>query len=186
MRDSKTRNLYVLDEIISDDHEQEINDYYEGFLNQYDAQYIGGFDWNTEMCVSEFFDNFSQYLPDLAKVLPEHVLTEIKDAMLDKMEAERDQLITSMIDVMSDVELSKTKMEYETGNYNYVLQQNSGVFGFAREDGTYDSDVSAYVDAIDINMSAFLDIDTVVEDNEYCPECVCKDTCSRLMCIYKG
>lgn len=190
MLDSKTRNRFILDDVILDD-EPEANDYYEGYLNDIDSQYVGGFDWNTEMCVNDYFDNFEQYMDELSLALVpgqklDKLMEIIKSTMMKHIEAERESLITSMISAMSEDELSEMKLRYGNGDYNYVLKQNSDVFGLSDESGEYITDVSKYVDIVDVDDDMIFDMNMLYGDSkEYCAECMCRDTCNRINCIYE-
>lgn len=190
MIDSKTRNRYMVEGISTG--EDKINNHYEGFLNQPDSQYIGGFDWNTEVCVNEYFDNFKDYMDVIKPVLAkdqdlDKLMEVIKITLMKHIEMERDSLIVSMIDNMPEDELFDRKLQYNLGNYNLVLQQNSECFHIANESGEYKEELSDYVDITDFQDVDLFDMDLVLSsDNPYCSDCICKSTCNKVHCMYLG
>ena len=111
--------------------------YNEKYLNKKDKEFLRGFDWCCEMAVDNFFDNDMDELQDEFTYLG-HVLSEelpgimqieyeyetidgvekrkiktyadlVRSKILDWIEMERDELITSMIDGMSDEEYQEIK-----------------------------------------------------------------------------
>ena len=189
MRDSKTRNRFLLDNVVIDGEPEE-NDFYEGYLNDVDSQYVGGFDWNTEMCVNGYFNDTDQIKADISKILGsdqnvDAVIAAVRDSMMKYIEAERDSLITSLINNMSEAEFEYMKRRYNEGDYNYVLKQNCKVFELADESGDYSADFSDYIDVDDLHKDLLLDTTSVFgNEREYCAECICRDTCLRKTCVY--
>ena len=108
--------------------------YNQNFLKATDKQFVRGYDWCTEEAVDNFFDNLDVYLEEddplyvmMQELLPDDerseyeverqvgsVTTELRTvetygdklrmALLDWLESERNQMITAMIDDMSDKE----------------------------------------------------------------------------------
>lgn len=105
--------------------------YNERYLNDKDKEFVMGFDWCVETAVDTFFDNdmfdlqdeFSylghilcEELPGIMQIEYEYMFGDgttekrkiktyadlIRSKILDWIEMERDQLITSMIDAMGD------------------------------------------------------------------------------------
>ena len=111
---------------------KEPNPYYEGYLNEQDKVYINGYDHNTENVVTNFFYNtdiyterFEQIGFDPLKVdanvlqdekdiddyseeeldamsMETKVLLAIANSLLEYIESDRNMLITSMIDNLSE------------------------------------------------------------------------------------
>ena len=119
--------------------------YNEDFLNGKDHEFVRGFDWCTEMAVDNFFDNLQASLKDdghlmhvLNEKLPEEYQDEetveltfgerienrkietykdlLRSNLLEWVEQERDELITSMIDSMDEKEFRALR--------NKVLKDN--------------------------------------------------------------
>lgn len=134
------------------------NSYYEGYLNDKDAEYVAGFDWVTDLVLRNLFhegnaedvydilvenvENISKnekLIVDL-KTLPnddrKDIVKAIKFLVLDHIEMDRDELITSMIDNMDDDEFAKLKEAYNNGRRNSVLKQ-AHALGIADENGIY-------------------------------------------------
>lgn len=134
------------------------NSYYEGYLNDTDAEYVAGFDWVTDLVLRNFFhegnaedvydilvDNVANiseneelitYLENLSSDERKNIVKAIKFLVLDHIEMDRDELITSMIDSMDDDELAKLKEAYNNGRRNSVLKQSHSL-GITDENGIY-------------------------------------------------
>ena len=105
--------------------------YNERYLNKMDREFVRGYDWCVETAVDSFFDNdmdelqdefsylghiLNEELPGIMQIEYEYVFADgtiekrkiktyadlIRSKILDWVEMERDQLITSMIDGMGD------------------------------------------------------------------------------------
>lgn len=87
--------------------------YNQKYLEEKDAEFVAGFDWNTINAIDNLKYNLDIYEDDmdiegedinLIKFFENH--PKIKDAFFDciadYIESERDELITSMIDAMGD------------------------------------------------------------------------------------
>ena len=120
--------------------------YNEDFLTRIDKEFVAGYDWCTEMAVDSFFNNTEVYFDRdshlmhiLNEKLPEDMQKEetiewtfgnkpaetrkietygdlLRSKLLDWIENERDNLITSMIDNMYDDILESIR--------NRVLKEN--------------------------------------------------------------
>jgi hypothetical protein len=121
--------------------------YNQKYLNDKDREFIRGFDWCLENAVDIFFDNISDlgdyedsYLEHVLNAeVPESLKDEyeleytfsdvketrkivtyadyLRSKLLDWVESERDQLITSMIDGMDDAEYDKIKEVVDRDSY---------------------------------------------------------------------
>lgn len=119
--------------------------YNEKYLNNFDKEFVRGYDWCVEMSVDNFFDNLDIYFEDdshimhlLNEELPENMREEyeiertfadenarvekrdvktyvdlLRSKILDYIEMERDELITSMIDNMDEQEYSEIKAKVD-------------------------------------------------------------------------
>lgn len=119
--------------------------YNEKYLNNFDKEFVRGYDWCVEMSVDNFFDNLDIYFGDdshimhlLNEELPENMREEyeiertfadendraekrdvktyvdlLRSKILDYIEMERDELITSMIDNMDEQEYSEIKAKVD-------------------------------------------------------------------------
>lgn len=119
--------------------------YNEKYLNNFDKEFVRGYDWCVEMSVDNFFDNLDIYFGDdshimhlLNEELPENMREEyeiertfadenarvekrdvktyvdlLRSKILDYIEMERDELITSMIDNMDEQEYAKIKAKVD-------------------------------------------------------------------------
>ena len=117
--------------------------YNEKYLSKQDKEFLRGYDWATEMAVDNFFDNNYDMRFDeddfveeaVLKELPEEaqdtytmeftfvskeeertiktVIDKIRYEILEWIEMNRDELITSMIDGMDDKEYQKIKSEVD-------------------------------------------------------------------------
>ena len=119
--------------------------YNEKYLNNFDKEFVRGYDWCVEMSVDNFFDNLDIYFGDdshimhlLNEELPENMREEyeiertfadenarvekrdvktyvdlFRSKILDYIEMERDELITSMIDNMDEQEYAKIKAKVD-------------------------------------------------------------------------
>lgn len=132
------------------------NGYYEGYLNDKDASYVAGFDWVVDYCLKNYFSDTQDLLDDITENLSmatdndklcdlitnlsdndKNILAlAIKNAILDRIEIERDELITSMIDSMSDEEYESFKKKFEEGHRNDVLRQLNSL-NITDENGNY-------------------------------------------------
>lgn len=88
--------------------------YNEKYLNAKDKEYVAGFDEAVEQ-IKCLFSNLDVY-PDLEELLDDNkaIIAEgkadtVKEAIEDWMESQRDELITSMIDNMSEKEYQSIK-----------------------------------------------------------------------------
>lgn len=121
--------------------------YNQKYLNDKDREFIRGFDWCLENAVDIFFDNISDlgdyedsYLEHVLNAeVPESLKDEyelectfsdvketrkietyadyLRSKIIDWVESERDQLITSMIDEMDDAEYDKIKETVDRDSY---------------------------------------------------------------------
>lgn len=114
--------------------------YNEKYLNENDAAEVRGFDWCAEMAADMFFDNLPSEIEGLlAAELPESMREEydvasdidkkaasqhrtvntwadlMRKAMLDFIESERDEMIVSMIENMTDDEYNANKERVDNG-----------------------------------------------------------------------
>ena len=119
--------------------------YNEKYLNNFNKEFVRGYDWCVEMSVDNFFDNLDIYFGDdshimhlLNEELPENMREEyeiertfadenarvekrdvktyvdlLRSKILDYIEMERDELITSMIDNMDEQEYSEIKAKVD-------------------------------------------------------------------------
>lgn len=119
--------------------------YNEKYLNNFDKEFVRGYDWCVEMSVDNFFDNLDIYFGDdshimhlLNEELPENMREEyeiertfadenarvekrdvktyvdlLRSKILDYIEMERDELITSMIDNMDEQEYAEIKAKVD-------------------------------------------------------------------------
>ena len=103
--------------------------YNQNYLNDTDAEFIAGFDWCTKMVVENFFNNLDNYEItdgqgfDVIEYLEAHeeVAEELKNDMLQWIEGQRDELITSMIENMSDEEYDEIKVKVDAGERKNCL-----------------------------------------------------------------
>ncbi len=112
---------------------KEPNPYYEGYLDDRDAEFIKGYDWCIEEEVTGFFDGIDIYDSDIdpedfdvdkldynfidaEDVSDEEIknasresriLRWMKDSILMHIECSRDEIITSMLDNMDEEEYEK-------------------------------------------------------------------------------
>lgn len=119
--------------------------YNEKYLNNFNKEFVRGYDWCVEMSVDNFFDNLDIYFGDdshimhlLNEELPENMREEyeiertfadenarvekrdvktyvdlLRSKILDYIEMERDELITSMIDNMDEQEYAEIKAKVD-------------------------------------------------------------------------
>lgn len=119
--------------------------YNEKYLNNFNKEFVRGYDWCVEMSVDNFFDNLDIYFEDdshimhlLNEELPENMREEyeiertfadenyrvekrdvktyvdlLRSKILDYIEMERDELITSMIDNMDEQEYAEIKAKVD-------------------------------------------------------------------------
>lgn len=100
--------------------------YNEKYLNKTDSEFIAGFDWCAEHSVETFFDCISTFFEDLdiegediniARFFENHhiVREKFKECLLEWIEEERDEMITSMIDNMPEGEYEEIKSKVDKG-----------------------------------------------------------------------
>ena len=119
--------------------------YNEKYLNNFNKEFVRGYDWCVEMSVDNFFDNLDIYFGDDSHImhllndeLPENMREEyeiertfadenarvekrdvktyvdlLRSKILDYIEMERDELITSMIDNMDEQEYAEIKAKVD-------------------------------------------------------------------------
>ena len=93
--------------------------YNQKYLNAQDKQFVAGYDWAVDRIMT-LFDNIEVY-PDLDAILDDKmaIIEEgkadiVKSAVEEWAESGRDDLITSMIDNMSEDEYAKIKAEVDS------------------------------------------------------------------------
>lgn len=119
--------------------------YNQKYLTEKNAEFIRGFDWCTENAMDVFFDNMEEFFDSdsyLMHILKEEIpeeeheeyewvnsfgdkteekrvvktyLDAIRAQLLDWVESERDELITSMIDSMDEDEYNSIKEKVDNG-----------------------------------------------------------------------
>jgi len=98
--------------------------YNEKYLDETNAEYVAGYDWNT-FELQSFWDNLDVYEElDFLKYLvkPEHI-EALNDALNDWIESNRDKLITSMLDEMDEQKYEKMKESIDSGDLKpYILK----------------------------------------------------------------
>lgn len=94
--------------------------YNQKYLNEKDKQFVAGFDWAVER-ISELFRGNINVFPELEELLDDNtaVIREnkeetVKNAVEEWAEMERDELITSMIDGMSEEEYTRIKASVDS------------------------------------------------------------------------
>lgn len=92
--------------------------YNEKYLKHDDAEFIKGFDYAVEEVLDSFFSNLDSYDwdvededIDLEKILTNHeeVCERLLNNLKEHFESDRDEMITSMIDNMSDEEYKEIR-----------------------------------------------------------------------------
>lgn len=95
--------------------------YNEKYLNEKDKEFVRGFDFAVNDSLDSFFANIDDMDfdvededIDLGKILNNHeaILDRLKENMLEWIEGERDEMITSMIDHMDENEFEENKAKY--------------------------------------------------------------------------
>ena len=118
--------------------------YNQKYLNEKDGEFVRGFDWCAEMAMDNFFDNIENFfcndsylMHTLNEEMPEEMhdeyvwvdsfneteekrtiktyLDAIRAHLIDWVESNRDELITSMIDAMSEDEYKRIKGKVDNG-----------------------------------------------------------------------
>lgn len=118
--------------------------YNQKYLNEKDSEFIRGFDWCAEMAMDNFFNNIDDFFERdsyIMHILNEEIpetdheeyvmessfdgteekrtiktyLDKIRAYLIDWVEGERDQLITSMIDDMDKDEYKRIKDKVDNG-----------------------------------------------------------------------
>lgn len=94
--------------------------YNQKYLNKMDKEFVAGYDWAVEQIVNMIENNVNVY-PELEDILDFHKAVAcvdkikiLKEAVEDWAEAERDNLITSMIDNMDDDEYQSIKKKVDS------------------------------------------------------------------------
>ena len=106
-------------------------DYNEKFLGHDDKEFVRGYDWCAEHPVTNAFDNLERWEHEGLDVRPsdiEKVLEAFKPFLLDWIERDRNDLITSMIDSMDEDEYQKRKAETPIDNGGQESPGCSGLF----------------------------------------------------------
>ena len=97
--------------------------YNQKYLNKLDSEFVKGFDYCKEAAVECGFANIEDFFYEFEiDVRPSDIrkVTEaVEKWLLDWIEAERDELITSMIDDMSDEEYTKIKSKVDGKPFSY-------------------------------------------------------------------
>lgn len=117
--------------------------YNQKYLNEKDSEFVRGFDWCAENAMDVFFDNIEDFLgidSYIMHILKEEIpedeheeyvqityggteekrtiktyLDSIRACIIDFVESNRDELITSMIDSMDDDEYEAIKEKVDRG-----------------------------------------------------------------------
>ena len=91
--------------------------YNEKYLNEKDKEFVSGFDYCTKSAVECGFANIEDFFYELEiDVRPSDVkkVTEaVEKWLLDWIESQRDEMITSIIDYMDEEEYKKIKQEVD-------------------------------------------------------------------------
>jgi hypothetical protein len=85
------------------------NNYYEGYLSDDDAAYVSGFDWNTEMCVSNYFDNVDIYESEFHDIL-EALGVDAKEAFNHILSIDKDGSELTVDDIKNMPDLDKVEL----------------------------------------------------------------------------
>ena len=111
------------------------NAYWQGYLNDEDAEFVAGFDWAITIVARLFFDNLDIYeggtpdigVEDINLSLPEYFekhpdkLNVFRSCLFDYAEAERNELVVSMLDDMGEEEYNKRKADVDNGAVECAL-----------------------------------------------------------------
>lgn len=95
------------------------DNYNEKYLCEEDKMFVRGYDWVAENVISCFFDNISIYpdaeqlLEDNVGIIAENKADTLKAALLNWIEGQRDELITSMLDGYSEEEYETLRAKAE-------------------------------------------------------------------------
>lgn len=101
---------------------REDEDYNEKYLNEKDTEFIKGFDYAVNDALDSFFnliDDFDFDVDgediDIGKILSNHpdILERFQEVLSQHLDAERDEMIVSMIDCYSDEEYAKIRTEVD-------------------------------------------------------------------------
>lgn len=97
--------------------------YNQKYLNKLDSEFVRGFDYCTTEAVECGFANIEDFFGEFeVDVRPSDIgkVTEaVEKWLLDWIEGQRDELITSMIDNMSDEEYTKIKSKVDGKPFSY-------------------------------------------------------------------
>lgn len=131
------------------------NPYYQEYLNKEDGDFLDGYDWATDEVMSRFFGNLDIFEEDLDEdiifnhenvdlnllTLPVDEVSEedrakasketrlmlwLKDSLLQYMELSRDELVTEMIDAMTEADYND--------NFRKVWGKDPGEYGLEWND----------------------------------------------------
>lgn len=97
--------------------------YNEKYLNEKDKEFVNGFDWCVEQVVCAF-ENIDEYtLRDEIDVRPSDIV-KVAEAMKPWferwLESDRNELITSMLDDMSEEEYEQIKSKVDGKPFSYA------------------------------------------------------------------
>ena len=101
---------------------REDDTYNEKYLNHDDKEFIKGYDYAVEEVLESFFNNLDSYDwdvdgedIDLEKILTNHekIAEKLLENLKKHFESDRDEMITSMIDHMTDEEYAKIRTEVD-------------------------------------------------------------------------
>lgn len=115
------------------------NAYWQGYLGEEDANFVAGYDYAVAVNIDCFFDNIdfmgnvegdnvisaddiNLSLGRLLEKRPE-MLDDLKQAVFQWMEAERDHLVVGMLDDTDEKEYAERKAKADSGDYANVLYQ---------------------------------------------------------------
>lgn len=127
--------------------------YNQKYLDDTNAEFIAGFDWARIFGVESCFDNMDIYEDAIKEIEAETeeeqalldfcekhkeaaeaafkaLLESVKDSILDYIEMQRDELITSMIDNMGEKEFEERKAKTDAGELHNCLEE----YEFEKED----------------------------------------------------
>ena len=92
--------------------------YNEKYLNEKDAKFLRGYDFAVETVVTllsnlDVYPDFAELLEDKKAIIEEGKIEIAEESIKDWMEGKRDELISSMIDGMSEEEYNKIKAKVD-------------------------------------------------------------------------
>ena len=97
--------------------------YNEKYLNEEDKEFVNGFDYCTKSAVECGFANIEDFFDEFEiDVRPSDIgkVTEaLEKWLLDWIESQRDEMITSMIDYMSEEEYEQIKSKVDGKPFSY-------------------------------------------------------------------